>query len=101
MRQRSGSTLRAPERVNFRVDKRKKELIERAAAIKGLSVTDFAVTTLCREASDVVKNEEVLVLSDHDRDAFLAVLDNPPKPAAKLLKAAADYKRGKADGRIH
>lgn len=88
------------ERVNFRLDRRKKLLIERAAAIKGLSVTDFAVMTLCREATEVVRSEEAQVLTDRDRDAFLAALASPPRPAAKLLKAAAAYKAAQAHGKL-
>lgn len=91
---------RTEERINFRLDRKKKELIERAAAIKGMSLTDFAVATLHREASEVVQHEQTLILSDRDRDAFLAALDNPPKPAAKLLRAAAAYRRARADGRL-
>ena len=35
------------------------------------------------------REESPLVLSDRDRDRFLELLDNPPKPNAALRKAAA------------
>jgi uncharacterized protein (DUF1778 family) len=88
------------DRINFRLDRAKKRVIERAAAIKGVSLTNFAVMTLFREASEVVKNEQSLVLSDRDRDAFLAALDNPPRPSPRLLRAAKAYKAARANGRI-
>ena len=94
------SSATQAERVNFRIELEKKELIERAAAVKGLSLTDFAVTTLYREAQEVLKNEQVLTLSDRDRDAFLAALDNPPKPNAAALRAARRYRAARQDGTL-
>ena len=79
----SAASRSAHERINFRLDKSKKRVIERAAAIKGLSLTDFVEMTLYREASEVVESEEVVVLSDRDRDAFLRALDAPPKPPSE------------------
>jgi hypothetical protein len=32
-------------------------------------------------------------LTDRDRDRFLALLDNPPRPKPALRRAAADYKK--------
>lgn len=94
------STLPASERFSFRLESEKKQLIERAAAIRGLSLTDFAILTLCREAQEVLRSEHVLVLSDADRDAFLAALDNPPAPSAKALRAAERLKAARIDGDI-
>jgi uncharacterized protein (DUF1778 family) len=37
------------------------------------------------------REESPLVLSDRDRDRFLELLDNPPKPNAALRKAAARH----------
>lgn len=94
------TTTQDAERINFRLDRQKKRLIEQAAAVKGLSVTDFAVMTLCREAEEVVRNDQTLVLSDRDRDSFLAALDNPAKPTGRLLKAAAAYKDARGHGKL-
>jgi uncharacterized protein (DUF1778 family) len=90
----------ATERLSFRVNSEKKNVIERAAAAKGLSLTEFAVMTLLREAKEVLKSEHVLVLSDADRDAFLAALDNPPQANKKALGAARRYKLARAKGEV-
>ncbi|MFL5245091.1 MAG: DUF1778 domain-containing protein [Gemmataceae bacterium] len=37
--------------------------------------------------------DSVVALSDHDRDLFLALLDNPPKPNKALRRAASRYKK--------
>ena len=94
------SLVSSTERLNFRLDPAIKRVIERAATIKGLSITDFAISTLKREARDIVQNDETLVLSDRDRDAFLAALDNPPAAGAKLRRAAKRYKQAVGAGRI-
>lgn len=86
------------ERFSFRVEPKKKLAIERAAALRGLTLTDFAIATLYREAQQVLKTEHVLILSDEDREAFLSALDNPPAPTAKALRAAKRYKEAKKNG---
>ena len=88
------------DRLDVRLSKEKKELIEQAAAASGQSVTDFTVSTLCRRARKVLRDEQVLVLSDRDRDAFLAALENPPKPNRALLRAAQDWREARRSGAI-
>jgi uncharacterized protein (DUF1778 family) len=90
----------AIDRLDVRLTKEKKELIEQAAAASGQTVTDFTVSTLCRRARKVLREEQVLVLTDRDRDAFLAALENPPKPNAALLRAARDWRDARESGAI-
>jgi uncharacterized protein (DUF1778 family) len=90
----------AIERLDVRLTREKKELIEQAAAASGQSVTDFTVSTLCRRARKVLRDEQVLVLSDRDRDAFLAALENPPKPNKALLRAARDWRKARESGEL-
>lgn len=94
------SIPQASERFSFRLEAEKKNRIERAAAVRGLTLTDFAILTLMREAEEILRTEHILVLSDKDRDAFLAALDNPPAPNAKARKAAAKYKKARRDGEL-
>jgi len=86
--------------MNFRLPREKKNAIERAAAIRGLSLTDFAILTLYQEAQEVLKSETVTILTDRDRDAFLDALDNPPAPNDVLLQAARTYKAAKDEGTL-
>lgn len=37
------------------------------------------------------KEENMLTLTDRDRDLFLAALENPPEPNNNLKKAFLDY----------
>jgi uncharacterized protein (DUF1778 family) len=76
------------DRMDFRLHREHKALIERAAALSGVTLTGFAVATLVSEARRVVREHEVTTLSNGDRDRFLALLDDPP-PAAEALRRAA------------
>jgi uncharacterized protein (DUF1778 family) len=78
-------------RLSFRVDPAIKSLIERAARYSGETVTSYAISALVRDARQVVQAHELTVLSDRDRDRFLALLDNPPEPNEALRRAAGRY----------
>ena len=75
-------------RIDFRVDKTTKALIERAAALRGQTLSDFAKLTLVSKAQHVLKQHQQTVLTDRDRDIFIAMLDAGVKPNAALRKAA-------------
>jgi len=81
-------------RLNFRLPADLKEVIEEAAATLGQSVSDFAVSTLVRQARTVIEQRNVTVLGDRDRDRFIALLDDAEaRPNPALLKAAKRYKK--------
>lgn len=81
-------------RLNFRLPSELKEVIEEAAASLGQSVSDFAVSTLVRQARAVMHEQSVTVLSDRDRDRFAALLDDAEaRPNSALIKAAQRYKK--------
>lgn len=72
-------------RINLRTSPEAKALIERAAAIMGSTVSSFMLQNAYEAASRVVTQQEVITLSDRDRDAFLDALDNPPEPTPALI----------------
>ncbi|HEX8694730.1 MAG TPA: DUF1778 domain-containing protein [Longimicrobium sp.] len=78
-------------RLSFRVDPSIKRLIERAARYSGETVTSYALSALVRDARQVVQAHELTILSDRDRDRFLALLDDPPEPNEALRRAARRY----------
>lgn len=88
-------------RLDFRLPPELKEVIEAAAAHRGQSVSDFAISTLVQSARGVIQEQAVTVLSNRDRDLFLALLDDvEAEPNAALRKAAERYKKhlGKRTG---
>lgn len=88
------SRMKSAARLNFRLPAEHKSAIEQAAAALGQSVSDFAVATLVQTAQRVIREHDTTVLTNRDRDRFLAALDDDSlRPNAALRKAAARYKR--------
>ena len=83
----------AVSRLNFRLPVELKEKIERAAVVSGVTVTDFAISALVNSADNVLEKHQNRVLSDRDRDIFLALIENPPEPNEALKKAVQEYKK--------
>jgi len=82
-----------PERLEARVTREQKQLIERAAEIEGRSLTDFLVTSAHQAAKYVIHEHEILTLSSRDREVFVDAILNPPKPNEKLRRAAQLHKK--------
>ncbi|HEY5579846.1 MAG TPA: DUF1778 domain-containing protein [Rhodoferax sp.] len=72
-------------RINLRTSPEVKELIERAAAMTGATVSSFMLQNSSEVARRVLAQQEIITLSDRDRDAFLKALDNPPEPTQALI----------------
>ena len=88
------STVKNDTRLNFRLPRELKATIEKAAARLGQSVSDFAVSTLVREAREVNREHDVTELSDRDRDVFVSILDDADaRPNEALAAAAERYKK--------
>lgn len=80
-------------RLEFRLSREAKERIEKAALASGQSVSDFAASTLLREAGTVLASHHVTVLSERDWNTFSELLQNPPAPNHALKAAAARYQQ--------
>ncbi len=79
------------ERLDARVTPDEKRVIETAASIRGISVTDLLRTSARDAAMRIIRENEVLTLSERDSKAFVEALMNPPKPNKKLLRAAKRF----------
>lgn len=73
----------ATERIDLRTTKTVKTAIQQAADRLGLTVSAF-IAQHAYDAAQRVLAEENLVLSDRDRDIFLAALERPPNPKPAL-----------------
>ena len=88
------STTAHSTRLDVRLAGEHKKLIQQAAELLGQTISSFTVSTLVTEAQQVVERFSLLQLSDRDRDSFLAALDNPPEPDARLCRAARAHAKG-------
>ena len=77
------------KRLNLRVSPEAKAKLVRAAALRDTDLTSFVTQTALREAESVIAAAEVLKTSQRDFTRILELLENPPKPNAKLRGAIA------------
>jgi uncharacterized protein (DUF1778 family) len=80
------------ERLEARLTPEQKEHIERAARIKGTSISDFVVLSADDAAVRTIREQEVLVLNERAREVFAQALLHPPEPGRRLVAAAKRYK---------
>lgn len=78
-------------RINIRTEPRLKDLIERAAMTNGMTVTDYILSVVVRDAKETLDENCVRVLSARDTEAFLTIMEERRKPNAALRTAAARY----------
>lgn len=79
------------DRIDARLTAGQKELLERAAALQGRTVTAFVLASAEEAALKTIREHEAVRLSDRDRETFIDALLNPPNPSARLRAAAAAY----------
>ena len=80
------------ERLEARLTRGQKRLIERAAQIRGTSVTDFVLASAQEAATETITDFQTLSLRDEAREVFVNALLNPPAPNAPARAAARRYK---------
>lgn len=80
-------------RLDLRLDSDDKARIARAAALRGVPVSAFVREAVLREADAAMAAELTATLSVDESRRFLAALDQPFKPNARLNKAMADAAR--------
>ena len=64
--------------LNMRVDFKKRDLIDVAAAFSGSDRTSFILDAACKKAEEVILDQRLFVLADDAFDAFEQALQNNP-----------------------
>ena len=75
-------------RMSLRIPAGEKAILLRAAALRRTDLTDFVRQHSLNAARAVIQEAEHLELSERDSLRVLALLENPPKPNAKLVATA-------------
>jgi uncharacterized protein (DUF1778 family) len=83
---------RASQRIDVRLRQEQKNRIERAALIRGVSLTDFIIQNALEVANRTIREHETWELERPDAEAFFSALIRPPKPTPRLLRSAKRYK---------
>jgi uncharacterized protein (DUF1778 family) len=80
------------QRTEARLLPEQKSRIERAAMLKGLSLSDFIVQNADEAAIRTIQQHESWTLQESDRDIFVQSLLYPRAPGKRLQAAARRYK---------
>ena len=84
------------ETLNLRIKPELRGLIDRAAEATGRNRTDFMLNAARHAAEDALMDRTVLTVNAKAYAAFLARLDAPPQPNARLrrsMRTAAPWEK--------
>jgi uncharacterized protein (DUF1778 family) len=85
------------ERIDLRTSPEIKELIVRAAATAGVSVSAFLLGAAQERAKQVLSEAELMTLSPRDWEAFFTALDHTDKPRPKLSAAMQRHREWQSE----
>ncbi len=77
------------ERLQARATKQTKDLLEMAATMQGVTLSEFIISSALERAMETVREHNYLELSARDSRAFADALLNPQEPN-KALRAARE-----------
>ena len=80
-------------RLEARTTRAQKALFEKAAAIQGVSLTDFILVSLQEAATRIVVERQNMRLTERDSRSFVKALLSPTSPGKRLKAAARRYKK--------
>ncbi len=80
-------------RLEARVSVAQKTLLQRAAALSGRTLSEFVVASAQEAANKVIQEHASIQLSRSEQITFVTALLIPPKPSARLRRAAAAYRQ--------
>ena len=75
--------------INLRADRRKRALIDRAAAAVGKNRSEFMLDAACREATSVLLDQRLFLLDEKAFKRFNEALDKPPADNLRLRRLLA------------
>lgn len=80
-------------RIDLRVSLSQKKLLEKAAALRGISLSAYTLLHLLPIAQEEIETSEKLTLSQQDRDLFMSMIENPPSLQGNLKTAISKYRK--------
>ncbi|MDS3861523.1 DUF1778 domain-containing protein [Thermosynechococcaceae cyanobacterium BACA0444] len=85
------STLNKMARLEAQINPETQALLQKAADLKGCSLTKFVITMVEAEAYGVIVKHQVIKLNQADSQAFVESMLNPPQPDSALNAATHFY----------
>lgn len=87
------STTKTMARLEARISPEIKSLLQKAADLEGITLTDFVIASVQVAAIATIQKHQTLKLTLEDGEAFVDALLNPPLPNEALLTAAVRYQQ--------
>jgi uncharacterized protein (DUF1778 family) len=81
----------ATARLEARIPAHVYEQMQRAATLRGMTMTAYLLATAGEDARRTVEDAEIMRLAREDQIRFAEALINPPKPGAQWKRAASGY----------
>jgi uncharacterized protein (DUF1778 family) len=75
-------------RLEARIPAAVYQTMQRAAELRGMTLTGFVLATAGEDARRVVEEAEIMRLSREDQERFAQALLDPPEPTGRLARAA-------------
>jgi uncharacterized protein (DUF1778 family) len=75
------------ERLEARISRDQKQLLQRAADLQGRTLSDFVVSSAQEAAVRTIERMQIIKLSLEDSRAFAEALLNPPEPTPALRRS--------------
>ena len=70
--------------IQIRASAEAKAILNRAAALRGQKLSEFMLESARRQAEETILDQRAFFLDDDAHARFLALLDAPPRPSAKV-----------------
>lgn len=74
------------DRINLRITREAKELMEQAAALQGMSLTQFIITAAAARAREVIDQYQSVRISDRQSAEFIEQVMRPLPPQHALVE---------------
>lgn len=81
------------ERINLRLRRHAKQMLERAASFEGKSVSNFILSSALAHAEKTIQDHEVMTLNARDSEAFFNALAKPVQFNKSLTDALEEHDR--------
>ena len=82
----SSNVTRKDERIDLRLSRSAKVMLQRAAAARHKTVTEFVLDSGLMTAAETLADRREFLLDDDQWQAFVTALDGPEKPKPGLEK---------------
>lgn len=82
-------------RIEFKTSKKIKQLLQEASHSLGMDLSSFLISTAIQKAKEIIKEDNLLTLSQQEWKSFQNILDTPQEPSSefKQLMKLKDFEK--------